>query len=132
MGEQYASPGDGSCGRVCRRMAMNLLIAFAPPRLRAREPGASSAVTTLARSASWIAVARRGSRHEQKQDSIPVMGELDAVDSHSLSMAVAAVSDAFDGACWSAGVLVQTVLYGVPGKRHPGEFLGGLVDLAGL
>ena len=46
-------------------------------------------------------------------------------------MPVAAVADSFVRAARSAGVVVQAVLDGVPGKRRAGEFLGGRMDLAG-
>ena len=41
------------------------------------------------------------------------------------------MADAFNRAFGLAGVLVEAVLDGVPGKRRLGEFLGGLVDFAG-
>jgi hypothetical protein len=40
------------------------------------------------------------------------------------------VTDALDWATDSAGVLVETVLDGVPRERRRGQFLGGRVHLA--
>ncbi len=43
--------------------------------------------------------------------------------------ACAAVADPFDRALGPAGVLVQAVLDGIPGKRRSGQLLGSRMDL---
>jgi hypothetical protein len=60
-------------------IALNLVTASAPRPFRAREPGSERASRTLARGASFIAVASKFSSKSTKH-SVPILGRVDTAD----------------------------------------------------